>query len=281
LALAALAPTDPRVKNAVAAGIEWLLGLQNRDGGMPTFCRGWGMLPFDRSAPDLTAHALRAWSAWQARLKEPVENAWIDRVSHKVQPGTTTDGRSATAERRSADLQRRVAAAARRAVTYLAHAQNQDDSWSPLWFGNQHVSGEVNFTYGTARVLQGLACELARSLPEAADPLQRGLRWLLRAQNDDGGWGGAPGVPSTIEETGLALQALGAVAAAEPARPEMRDGIERGARWLVNATGEGRHTPASPIGLYFARLWYFEELYPIVFGLGGLSAARDRLRAAD
>src|SRR5205814_1036115 len=54
----------PALLPAVVAGIKWLLDLQNRDGGIPTFCRGWGALPFDRSAPDLTAHALRAWLAW-------------------------------------------------------------------------------------------------------------------------------------------------------------------------------------------------------------------------
>ena len=45
---------------AIDAGIDWLRKLQNRDGGWPTFCRGWGKLPFDRSSNDLTAHALRA-----------------------------------------------------------------------------------------------------------------------------------------------------------------------------------------------------------------------------
>ena len=44
----------------VAVGADWLAGLQNRDGGYPTFCRGWGRLPFDRSSVDLTAHAIRA-----------------------------------------------------------------------------------------------------------------------------------------------------------------------------------------------------------------------------
>jgi squalene-hopene/tetraprenyl-beta-curcumene cyclase len=43
----------------VRRGLQWLLSLQNRDGGLPTFCRGWGTLPFDRSCPDITAHALR------------------------------------------------------------------------------------------------------------------------------------------------------------------------------------------------------------------------------
>src|SRR5262249_16997926 len=33
----------------ILLGLWWLLRLQNRDGGWPTFCRGWGALPFDRS----------------------------------------------------------------------------------------------------------------------------------------------------------------------------------------------------------------------------------------
>src|SRR4029078_2102849 len=49
---------------AVERGVQWLLDLQNRDGGWPTFCRGWGALPFDRSTPDLTAHTLRAIHVW-------------------------------------------------------------------------------------------------------------------------------------------------------------------------------------------------------------------------
>ena len=56
---------DPEAATAAAAGAHWLLGLQNSDGGIPTFCRGWGALPFDRSSPDLTAHSVRAWNAWR------------------------------------------------------------------------------------------------------------------------------------------------------------------------------------------------------------------------
>jgi squalene-hopene/tetraprenyl-beta-curcumene cyclase len=37
-----------RIHEAAATGIRWLLGLQNRDGGWPTFCRGWGKLPSAR-----------------------------------------------------------------------------------------------------------------------------------------------------------------------------------------------------------------------------------------
>ena len=62
LALRHLGCTDPTI---ALRGIDWLLGLQNRDGGWPTFCRGWGALPFDRSGCDLTAYVLRAINAWK------------------------------------------------------------------------------------------------------------------------------------------------------------------------------------------------------------------------
>ena len=68
----------PAVIAAAGNGIRWLLDLQNRDGGIPTFCRGWGALPFDRSATDLTAHALRAWMAWRGEVDAALR-ARIDR----------------------------------------------------------------------------------------------------------------------------------------------------------------------------------------------------------
>src|SRR3989440_1816130 len=68
LALHHLAHDDLRSKSAAEAGVRWLLDLQNSDGGIPTFCRGWTNLPFDRSGPDLTAHALLAFSAWVGEL---------------------------------------------------------------------------------------------------------------------------------------------------------------------------------------------------------------------
>src|SRR5262249_56792584 len=57
LALRHLGQSDSEIRDSARRGIRWLLELQNRDGGMPTVCRGWGKLPFDRSGADLTAPA--------------------------------------------------------------------------------------------------------------------------------------------------------------------------------------------------------------------------------
>ena len=227
LALRHLASDSASTREAAARGVEWLLDLQNRDGGIPTFCRGWGTLTFDRSATDLTAHALRAWSAWNEHLPE--------------------------------SLRRRVRNATARAVRYLARTQRADGAFLPLWFGNQCAPEEENPTFGTARVVSGLAA--ARLGGSLTDVSRRAASWLLAAQHLSGGWGGAPGVEPTIEETGAATEAL----SAGPCLDDRHQAAaRRGLKWLHDSTNGGRDFPAAPLGLYFARLWYSEEMYPVV-----------------
>ena len=43
----------------------------------------------------------------------------------------------------------------------------------------------------------------------------------------------------------------------------------------MDATADGAETAAAPLGLYFARLWYYEDLYPLVFALAGLAGAKE------
>ena len=223
IALKRLGVRSERVIDAAHRGVAWLLNLQNRDGGMPTFCRGWGHLPFDRSGADLTAHALRAWMSWLPDLAE----------SHA----------------------RRVRQAIPKAVEYLKRVQNADGSWAPLWFGNQHAPLEQNRTFGTARVVMAL-----REIDGAAPQVSAAVRWLVEAQNTDGGWGGARGVDSSVEETSLALAAIAAVP-----HDSFEANLKLGFSWLAHRTENGNVFPPTPIGFYFASLWYFEELYPVLF----------------
>jgi squalene-hopene/tetraprenyl-beta-curcumene cyclase len=103
----------------------------------------------------------------------------------------------------------------------------------------------------------------------------RAVDWLLNAQGEDGGWGGAPGVTPSIEETALAVDAL----ARSASGPTQMSALRRGCDWLVNATAGGTEFPATPIGLYFAQLWYHERLYPLVFTISALAGALHRLEA--
>ncbi len=254
LALKAL-PPQPAGPAAAALGVQWLLGLQNRDGGIPTFCRGWGALPFDRSSADLTAHALRAWLAWRQEL-----------------PG---------------ELAARLLRAIPRSLGFLRNTQRADGSWLPLWFGNQHAADEANPTHGTSRVLRALA--------DAADQAGRsggldgsligalalrGARWLIEAQQSDGSWGGAAHTPSSVEETALAVEALASLATVfpdEPPKLPLRAALEQGSQWLVGQIESGQWKRPAPIGFYFARLWYYEKLYPLIFAAGALNRARRAL----
>ncbi|MGC1272398.1 MAG: prenyltransferase/squalene oxidase repeat-containing protein, partial [Planctomycetaceae bacterium] len=257
------APRSPDdVNNAIDAAVRWLIGLQNRDGGFPTFCRGWGTLPFDRSSPDITAHAIRS-------LVRVCRNRnWLDGVTPLHRREDLDDLVEASCLRKDhPELVSRLAAptgdACRRGITFLRRVQRPDGSWLPLWFGNQHAPDDINPTYGTARVLAAFR-DAGLADDEAA---RRGVKWLLDNQNDDGGWGGVKGTPSSVEETALAVEILCDMA-------EDDDGTSRGVAWLIQAVEDGSYLESSPIGFYFAKLWYFERLYPVIFTVAALRAAR-------
>jgi squalene-hopene/tetraprenyl-beta-curcumene cyclase len=221
--------------SGIESALKWLLQLQNKDGGIPTFCRGWGKLPFDQSSPDLTIHALRAW------------NAWLEDFPC---------------------LKPEINTAQQRALKFLAKTQHPDGYWIPLWFGNQHTPNQSNPTFGTSRVLSGLS-----ELPYDSTHLQLpALAWLINAQNSDGSWGGDRRTVGSIEETSLALHAL---LCNMPA--EHQEAINRALQFLKHFIDQNGYL-AAPIGLYFAKLWYHEKLYPYTFLLSALEKATLVLR---
>lgn len=231
LALRRLGNADGRTIAAATRAIEWLLCAQNRDGGIPTFSRGWGRLPFDRSCPDISAHALQAFEEWKGDMPEA--------------------------------LRIRVERSMRRILCYLFAAQDADGSWMPLWFGNQWTDHEKNPVYGTARVVSALRAIGDRPGTQTRSMVKRGAQWLVRAQNPDGGWGGAGGAPSSLEETGVAAVSL--------VRGGYGEAVRRGVDWIIEKTQQGELVPPAPIGLYFARLWYCEEMYPLIFAVSAMA----------
>jgi squalene-hopene/tetraprenyl-beta-curcumene cyclase len=51
-------------------------------------------------------------------------------------------------------------------------------------------------------------------------------------------------------------------------------------QWLVQHVHDGSFANPSPIGFYFAKLWYFERLYPLVFTVAALRRALSCRRPA-
>ncbi len=231
-----------RIHRAVERGIDWLVRLQNRDKGWPTFCRGWGKLPFDRSGTDITAHAIRSLIAWKNDTK--TFRLDVGRIDRAINSG----------------------------FQYLARHQQKDGSWLPLWFGNQDLRDDINPYYGTAKVL--MAYRDANSLD--TNEARFGLRWICENQNSDGGWGGGPSIQwpdekagcSSVEETSLCTEIL-----LDDDDPRSRRSAQAGIEWLILATESGSVDTAWPIGFYFAKLWYFEKMYPLIFASSALSRA--------
>ena len=59
---------------------------------------------------------------------------------------------------------------------------------------------------------------------------------------------------------------------------EIETAMWRGVSWIMEHTERGLSLVPSPIGLYFAKLWYFEDLYPLIFTLSALENAKKLLR---
>jgi len=231
------------VRESVLSGVGWLRQLQNNDGGFPTFSRGWGKLPFDQSCSDLTGHAILA----------------LAKTAH-VYGDSLNQKQLATIKKSFVQ-----------SIIYLEKHQDKSGFWLPLWFGNQQTSDHTNPVYGTARVTAYLNETLNTQLGSEYEVIlklmiDRGCRYLVSAQNQDGSWGGAKDISGSIEETALSVTAL------------TPNGFQKectlGMNWLAKKNKSGGIV-ASPIGLYFASLWYDEELYPLTAYLECLSVSME------
>lgn len=274
-----VAPEAKRaIDQATSEALIWLADLQNSDGGLPTFCRGWGKLPFDRSSTDLTAHFIRA-------------------IDAAVKSGGAGQGSGLDAA-----LEKRLGRCREKGLRFLRRQQRSDGSWLPLWFGNQDNPNDENPIYGTARVLMALGQSV-----ELAGEASRAVDYLLTHQNHDGGWGGGNSVSryidsrenrskismnhpsetmSTIEESAVALESIADYLRNLRTMPMVREAgrVERCEQAIIDAVDflarsveSGRLHHAWPIGFYFAKLWYYEELYPLLFATAAFSAVSDVL----
>jgi squalene-hopene/tetraprenyl-beta-curcumene cyclase len=137
---------------AIARGVEWIEGLQSKDGGWAAF-----------DADNLEYYLNNIpFSDHGALLDPPTDDVTARCVSMLAQLGETVE----TSE------------ALRRGVEYLRKTQLPDGSWFGRW--------GVNYIYGTWSVL----CALNAAGIDHSDPvICKAADWLISIQNPDGGWG--------------------------------------------------------------------------------------------
>jgi squalene-hopene/tetraprenyl-beta-curcumene cyclase len=232
--------SDVEQQAAMARALDWLLGMQNRDGGWAAFDRDndkhfLTQVPFadhnamiDPSTADITGRVLECLSHFPNYTPE-----------HPV---------------------------VRRAIAFLQRDQEPDGSWYGRW--------GVNYLYGTWQALKGLG-NIGADME--APMVRRALSFVLAHQNADGGWGESIGSyddpaqkavgPSTPSQTAWALMGLWA------AREIDTPAAQRGLQWLLtHQDGAGTWAQPTWTGTGFPKVFYLNyPLYRHYFPLMALS----------
>ena len=224
---------------AMQRGLQWMLAMQNDDGGWGAFDRNNDRkflchVPFadhnamiDPSTPDLTGRVLESLGMLGHRLgSRPVD----------------------------------------RAVRYVRSTQQPDGSWFGRW--------GVNYVYGTWQTITGLiAVGVKTDDPSVVD----GANWLLAHQQPCGGWGESPDSyehpelrgqgPPTASQTAWAVMGLVAAGMAD------HTAVARAVNFLVETQNEdGTWDEPEFTGTGFPQVFYLRyHYYPIYFPLIALA----------
>ncbi len=220
----------------VNEALTWLMNLANKDGGIPTFCKGWNRFDFDKSAAGITAHSILAASLWQ--------------------------------EQCTRKMQKKITPFIQNASAFLKKTQDKTGSWAMLWFGSQYTCENKNPVFSTARIISYLARLNEKNYTLLADNIDNAARFLLDNQNHDGSWGPRINKPSSIEETAQSITALALVTKKTKdtrLNQKIYPALENALNYLHEMQKKQTLLTPSPIGLYFAKLWYSEKLYPMIF----------------
>jgi squalene-hopene/tetraprenyl-beta-curcumene cyclase len=230
----------PAVKPAIERGIEWILGMQSKDGG-------WGAFDVDNTRRLIESLPFCDFGAVIDPPSADVTAHVVEMLAHAGLTDTL---------------------ACSRGVTWLLDNQEDDGSWFGRWGSN--------YVYGTGAVVPAL---IAAGIPVESDAIQRALVWLEEHQNADGGWGEdlrsyvddvwRGRGESTPSQTAWALLALLAVA------PD-RDSVRRGIQYLGDVQRpDGGWDEDVFTGTGFPGDFYISyEMYRLVFPINALGRYR-------
>jgi squalene-hopene/tetraprenyl-beta-curcumene cyclase len=231
--------TMSETAEAIDRGLQWMLAMQNKDGGWGAFDRDNNReflchVPFadhnamvDPSTPDVTGRVLESLAKLGLRVGHPA----VDR-----------------------------------AVAYVRRTQEPDGSWFGRW--------GVNYIYGTWQAMVGLA---AVGVPADDRTIVAGANWLLSHQQECGGWGESPRTYEHPHLRGqgrvTASQTAWAVLGLLAAGLEEHPAVTRAVRYLADAQeSDGTWEEEEFTGTGFPRVFYLRyHYYRIYFPLLALA----------
>ncbi|MSU79006.1 MAG: squalene--hopene cyclase [Gemmataceae bacterium] len=223
----------------VRRGLNWLMRMQNQDGGWAAFDRDINheiltKVPFadhnamlDPSCPDITARVIETFAQFGIKVGHPQ----VDR-----------------------------------GVEFVAKTQDRRGCWIGRW--------GVNYLYGTWQVLIGLE---AGGLDMQQPMIRRAVDWLKHVQQASGGWGETclsyddPSLAGTGEVT--PSQTAWALAGLIAAGEANSDAVRRGVQYLIDTqNAEGNWDEPQFTGTGFPKVFYLRyHMYRLYFPLMALA----------
>jgi sporulenol synthase len=226
-------------------GVNWLLSMQNNDGGWPAFEKNtdtklFNILPVEKGEFILTDPSCADITGRTLEFLGKYTN--LSRDHHVIKKG----------------------------VNWLFKHQEKDGSWYGRW--------GICYLYGTWAAVTGL---LAVGVPPSDPSIKKALQWLRSTQNKDGGWGESchsdhkktfvPLYSSTLTHTAWALDAI--IAASDKPKTE----IQKGVTFLLESLDKEDWTTAYPKGQGMAGAFYIHyHSYRYIFPLLTLAHFRDK-----
>jgi len=235
----------PGAQQAVKRGVNWLLAMQNDDGGWAAFDR-------TRSRPILEHVPFADHNAIQDPSCPDIAGRVLEGLG---QCGVTT-----------------AHPAVRKAIDFLKETQEKEGCWFGRW--------GVNYVYGTWQVLTGL-----RAVGERMDHkyIRKAVEWLRSVQKPDGSFGEScdtydnPALKgrgaSTPSQTAWGAMGLMAVAGTNSSNDVQ---IVKSISWLMQNQGEdGNWEELWYTGTGFPRVFYLKyHLYRLYFPIMALARYR-------
>nr|WP_239534521.1 squalene--hopene cyclase [Priestia taiwanensis] len=226
---------SPPFRDAWQKGMNWLLAMQNDDGGWASFEKG-------------------ANSKWLKLIPlDNAEDAIIDESSADL------TGRALEMLGKHGGFTSKHPSV-KRAITWLLQNQEKDGSWYGRW--------GVCYVYGTWAVVTGLR---AVGVPATHPSLQKAMTWLLAKQRDNGGWGEScrscevkrfvPLAFSTPSQTAWAIDTLLVM------EQEKEEHVTKGIRYLMKENYSSKEWEY-PTGIGLPRQFYtYYHSYNYIFPL--------------